>query len=311
MKKTILVVGVNGFVGKHLAKELHSAGLAVYGTGLDPHPAEDIDDVVDQYSQCDLTKSEEIEKLDLSNIDGVINLAALATPSQSSIEPELYDKVNVLTHTNLMDRLIQLNKHVRVLAVSTGAVYDSTQPMPFTEESKLIESGSPYAMSKLLMEQRMENYRKAGQEVIVVRPLNHTGPGQGPGFIVPDLTKRILNDDELTVGPLNTSRDYTHVEDVVRAYRLLIEHPAPLKYTVYNICSGIATSRDDLIAAIEKATGRPTLPVHVDQSIGRPNDPLVLYGSYQRLQDEVNWRPTRSLEQTIQDYVDWLSSQTK
>jgi GDP-4-dehydro-6-deoxy-D-mannose reductase len=310
MKKTILVVGVNGFVGKHLAKELHDAGFAVYGTGLDPEAASEIKDYVDSYSQCDLTEIEQIANLQLEDIDGVINLAALATPSQSSIQPELYNKVNVLTHTNLLDRLVELKKNIRVLAISTGAVYDSNQPMPLTEDSTLVTSGSPYAMSKLQMEEKIEKYRELGYEIIIVRPFNHTGPGQGPGFIVPDLTMRVIRDNKLVVGPLNTQRDYTHVSDVVRAYRTLIEHPEALKYHVYNVCSGVATSRDDLIKTIEDTTGKHNLEITVDQSLGRPSDPLVLFGSHDRLTAETGWQTTKTVGETVSDYVAWAQSQT-
>jgi GDP-4-dehydro-6-deoxy-D-mannose reductase len=307
--QTILVVGVNGFVGKHLARELHEAGLKVHGTGLDSTVAPDIAKFVDTYTKCDLTLPEEVATIPLDVVDGIINLAALATPSQTALPAELYFKVNVLTHTTLLDRLAKLDKKVRVLAVSTGAVYSSDQPMPLTETSELITDGSPYALSKIELEKRLETYRQKGQEIIIVRPLNHTGPGQGPGFIVPDLTRRILAGGELTIGPMNTSRDYTHVVDVVRAYRLLVTHEGPLRHTVYNICSGKATSRDELIDLIEKATDQPKLPTKVDPSIGRPSDPLVLYGSHDRITQELDWQPTHSLADTIQDYVDWLKSQ--
>ncbi len=307
----VLVVGINGFVGKHLARELKANGHGVHGTGLDDSVADDISDLVDTYTQCDLTDSNAVAAIDLSDISAVINLAALATPSQSSIEPALYDRVNVLTHTNLLDRLEELKIRVPVVAVSTGAVYASDQPMPLTESSRLITEGAPYAMSKIRLEQQLVKYRDAGQKIITVRPLNHTGPGQGPGFIVPDMTSKIQNQDELIVGPLNTSRDYTHVDDVVRAYRLLIEQADSLESDVYNICSGVATSRDELIELIEKATGRPKLPVKIDDTIGRPNDPVVLYGSHDLLTAETGWKPEKNLEQTISEYVAWADQQNK
>lgn len=308
MVKNILVVGVNGFVGKHLVRELTNANLSVNGTGLDTVADSEIGHLLQSYTQCDMTNTEHVERINLEGIDAIINLAALATPSQTSLPDELYYTVNITTHTNLLDRLVVLGKKPRVMAVSSGAVYDSAQPMPLTEESKLITSGSPYALSKVMLEEKLKAYREKGLEIIVARPLNHTGPGQGPGFIVPDLTKRIANDDKLVVGPLNTSRDYTHVDDVVRAYRLLMTHEGPLPHTVYNICSGVATSRDQLIELIEKALGKENIPIEVDQNIGRPNDPMSLYGSYQRIHDDVDWKPSKQLADIIQDYVEWVRS---
>lgn len=308
MVKNILVVGVNGFVGKHLVRELSKANLVVHGTGLDVDVSSDIKDLVETYTQCDLTKPEDVQQINFDDIDAVVNLAALATPSQSSLPEELYYRVNVATHTNLLDRIIKLHKNPRVIAVSSGAVYDSHQPMPLTEKSILVTSGSPYALSKVMLEKKLDAYRKKGLEIIVARPLNHTGPGQGPGFIVPDLTRRIENDDKLVVGPLNTSRDYTHVDDVVRAYRLLLTHEGDLPHSVYNICSGVATSRDELIELIEQALGKEKLPVEVNQSIGRTNDPLSLYGSFQLIHDDIGWKPNRQLADIVKDYVDWVQS---
>jgi len=308
MQEAVLVVGINGFVGKHLARELHAHGFKVHGTGLDTTVSGEITDITTNYTQCDLTKSEEVKTIPLDDISIVINLAALAVPSQSFKQEELYYKVNVTAHTNLLDRLQEIDKFIRVLAVSSGGVYDSNQPMPLTEESALAESGSPYVLSKQMLETRLADYRDLGFDIIIARPFNHTGPGQGPGLIVPDLAHRIMTEDELVVGPLNTSRDYTHVKDVVRAYRLLISHEGSLKYPVYNICSGKPTSRDQLIELITKALGRPTLPRRVDPSIGRPNDPMVIYGNHARLTAETGWKPEKTLEDIINDYVTWLKA---
>ncbi len=308
MINNVLIVGVNGFVGKHLARELNSANIQVHGTGLDAECATDIKKLVASYTQCDLTNTTEVEHIVIDEIDAIINLAALATPSQTSLPDELYYKVNVLAHTNLLDRLVAEARMPRVLAVSSGAVYDSNQPMPLTEDSRLVTSGSPYAVSKVMLEEKLEAYREKGLEIIVARPLNHTGPGQGPGFIVPDLTQKIMTSDALTVGPLNTSRDYTHVDDVVRAYRLIASHSGDLPHHTYNICSGIATSRDELITAIEKALGKDKLPTTIDPTIGRPNDPLSLYGSYQRILEDLDWKPEKDLATIIQDYVTWFKA---
>lgn len=309
MAQIVLIVGINGFVGKHLARELAAAGCIVHGTGLGRTIDPEIQTLVAHYTPCDLTIPEEVKTIPLETVDGIINLAALAVPSQSFHQEDLYYKVNVLAHTNLLARMKEINKRCRVLAVSTGAVYDSEQPMPLTETSILTTTGSPYVSSKQMLEERLEEYRQSGFEIIVARPFNHTGPGQGPGLIVPDLTERILHEKEIVVGPLNTSRDYTHVVDVVRAYRLLITRPGTLSFTVYNICSGSAVSRDELIALIEKTLHRAPLPRRIDPTIGRPNDPLKIYGDNHRIFQELGWKPQKNLEDIISDYVEWLQTQ--
>lgn len=306
MAKKILVVGIHGFVGHHLADELSSNNIEVVGLGLVDKLSAELSKKVVKYIKCDLTDMEQVDKMDLSDIDGVINLAALAVPSQSFSNEELYYKVNVKAHTNLIEKLIKDKRKIRVLSISSGAVYDSNQPMPLTESSKLITSGNPYAMSKKKMEEELAKFDYDGLEVIVVRPFNHTGPGQELGFILPDLTHKILHDDDLTVGPLNTSRDYTHVRDVARAYRMLLSHDKKLKHSTYNVCSGKATSRDELIEIIKKTVGRNDIEINIDPNIGRPSDPEVLYGSYERINQEIGWQPTKNVEDIVKDYVKWL-----
>ena len=310
MHKSILVAGINGFVGKHLARELHHNGHLVYGTGTDNTVDPEIASFVIEYIQCDLTSEEEVDRLPLSNIDSVINLAGLAQPSTSFGKEVLYNKINVEVHSILINRIKKLNLKIRILAVSTGAVYDNDQDMPLTEGSSLIKGGSPYAASKVLLERTLEKYINAGMDILIVRPFNHTGPGQLDGFIVPDLTSKILIQDEITVGPLNTSRDYTDVRDVVRAYRMIIEKPESPSHRIYNVCSGIVTSRDQLIEKIKAATGKETLEVKVDEALMRPNDAPLIYGSNDRIAKDFGWKPSISIDKTIKDYVNWKKNLT-
>ncbi len=305
MRKYILVAGVNGFVGKHLAKELHSSGYGVFGTGMDENISPELTREVKQYIKCDLTNPKDIEKLPLNDIDAVINLAGLAQAGTSFGKEDLYNKINVEVHSIIIERIQQLNLNVRILVISTGAVYDNSQEMPLTEGSPLINGGSPYAASKVLLEKTLEKYIEDGMDILIVRPFNHTGPGQLDGFIVPDLTSKILIQDEITVGPLNTSRDYTDVRDVVRAYRLIIEKPERPSHRVYNVCSGVPTSRDQIIEKIKVATGKVKLGVKVDEALARPNDALILYGSNDLIGKDFGWYPSISIDKTIQDYVQW------
>lgn len=311
MVKRVLVVGINGFVGHHLAHELLDTGLEVVGAGVDTHMSDGIPTDKVSYVSCDFTSPEAVKELPLQDIDAVINLAGLAQVGSSFGKEDLYNKVNVAVHTVLIDRLRELDKHIRIIAVSSGAVYDSDQPMPLTETSKLITSGSPYALSKILLEQELQKYIEQGEDIIIARPFNHTGPGQRPGFILPDLTERILQEGHLTIGPLNTSRDYTDVRDVVKAYRLLATTDKPGQDRIINICSGKSVSRDDLIEHLKTALQMPDLPISTDPSLARPNDPLLIYGDNSKLRSLTGWQPVIPLEQTVQDFVDWVKSQPK
>ncbi|MDZ7744496.1 MAG: NAD(P)-dependent oxidoreductase [Candidatus Saccharibacteria bacterium] len=303
----ILVTGVNGFVGKHLVRELKARELEVLGLGTEDVPSPEIADQLDDYFSCDLTDKIQVDALPLENVDTIINLAGLANVGASFGAEELYKKVNVEVLTTLGERLLDSKEKARLIAVSTGAVYDPKQQTPLTEESKLITEGSPYALSKIMMEEAAQELQKQGLDCIIVRPFNHVGPGQAPGFLLPDLYQKLLDAKEtgkpVTVGNLTTKRDYTDVRDVVRAYSDLATAET-LQDNLFNVCSGTSRTGQSVLDALVSEMGlKDKVTIDVDQSLIRPNDPADLYGSFERLSDETGWEPEIPFEQTIKDIV--------
>lgn len=305
----VLVTGVNGFVGNHLVRTLTGAGCETSGLTYGGDVVPDIDALLKTSTVCDLTDADQVKEIDFSPYHTIINLAGLANVGQSFDNPELYMTVNVLVLENLCEWLVQQHLSPRIIAVSTGAVYESHQPMPLTETSKAVENGSPYAKSKLAMEKVAERYRNKGLGCIVVRPFNHIGPGQKAGFIVPDLyqklTSAVRSNKPVIVGNLKTRRDYTDVRDVVQAYTsLALAEPGKLRSSVYNICSGVSRSGEELLAELKKhVPGSEKLQIEVDQKLIRPDDPEELVGSNKLISKDTGWKPKIPLGQTIADSI--------
>jgi len=303
-----MVTGVNGFVGKHLVVELKSRGCTVIGVSREPelHPA--IRKVVSEYFVCDLTNIADVAKLPFKDVDAIINLAGFAKVGDSFGEEELYMRVNVGVLTTIGERILELGLKAHVLAISTGAVYASDQPMPLGEESEIIAGGSPYAMSKLSMEAETKRLRSLGLRCTVARPFNHIGPGQEPGFLVPDLYDKMLaalvRDGLVGVGDLSTCRDYTDVRDVAKAYTALVLCKN-LDHELYNICSNQSVAGNTIFNLLKSNIGgSEKIKTYTDASVIRPNDPKVLYGDSSRLKAQIDWAPNISIEQTIKDFVD-------
>jgi len=303
----IIVTGVNGFVGGHLVRELKSRGHEVVGLGREDAPTQVVRELADTYEICDLTDEAQIAALNLEGIDAIINLAGLANVGASFGAEDLYKKVNVDVLAKLGERLLALKSKTRLVAISTGAVYNPGQPMPLTEESRVISEGSPYALSKLSMEKVARDLRGRGLDCVIVRPFNHTGPGQAPGFLIPDLFQKLTKFKEsgevVRVGNLKTKRDYTDVRDIVKGYTDLAVAET-LEHDMYNICSGKSRSGQEILDMMLRAMDlEGKIEVNVDQSLIRPTDPTELYGSNQRLREETGWEPQIPLDQTIQDFV--------
>jgi len=301
----ILVTGVNGFVGKHLARELAVTGHEVTGASRDQMADPSIEKYLSDYHACDLTNSGEVSDLPLDSLDSVINLAGLAAVGKSFDEPERYLQINVSVFSILADRIRELgNKSLRIVAISTGAVYDPNQPLPLTESSKTAPGTSPYAASKIAMEDAAKGFRSEGYSCVIARPFNHIGPGQEQGFLLPDLYSKISSQSgsEIKVGNLETMRDYTDVRDVARAY-VSLATTNKLQYDIYNVCSGRAISGNEILDKLKKVMGKPDLKTVVDQSLFRPSDQPILFGDNSRLKSETKWQPTIPLEKTLKDFV--------
>ena len=302
----ILVTGARGFVGGHLVKELCDNGHEVTAVlNNDETQLKGILSIAANLSDpCQVEN-----KIDFKKVDAVIHLAGLAAVGPSYDDPLKYIDVNAGIEVNLYEACIKQNVSPRFLIISSGSLYDPMAPMPISEESAVIPS-SPYAVSKITQESLADYYGNRGFDYTIARPFNHIGPGQNLGFIVPDLTKQIIDGErgrttEISVGNLDAKRDYTDVRDIARAYRLLIEHDA--KGQTYNICSGNSVSGNEILEML-LAKSAVELTVKLDQSRMRPSDIPEIVGDHSKLTKDTGWEPEYNINQTIEDALaDWRS----
>lgn len=299
-KRRVVITGVSGFVGYHLASELKSNNVSVVGVGYEEEAPAHLNDVVDEYISADLTQ----DWPGIEPVDSIIHLAGFAAVGPSFDSPQKYIDGNSSMVTHMCEYYLQQDKKPRVVIISSGAIYDSNQPMPISEAGR-VGFNSPYAVSKILTENQAEYYRGRGLECVVLRPFNHIGPGQAEGFILPDLYKQLSenSDGKILVGNLETRRDYTDVRDIVRAYGKVALAPT-LKHGLYNVCSGKSLSGMEILDTLKTCLKKEDVAIEVDQSKIRPNDIMEIIGDSSRLQEELDWHPNISIDQTIQDFVD-------
>lgn len=310
----VIVTGVNGFVGNHLVDALIGAGFAVIGVGREAGLSPALSAKVSEYYACDLGDYDQVAKLPLAGTKALINLAGLAAVGPSFDQPELYMKVNTAVLDTVCKAAIQQQATgIRILSISSGAVYSSAQPMPLTEESRLAPESSPYAASKIAMEELSLKYREDGLDCVVARPFNHIGPGQLPGFIVPDLYQKIAEAKRggqrtIKVGNLTTRRDYTDVRDVAAAYVKLITTET-LHHGIYNVSTGRSLSGAEILSMMLAELDAADIEPVADEMLFRPSDNPDLYGDNSRIKGDTGWQPQIPVEQTIRDFVGWAKSQ--
>jgi GDP-4-dehydro-6-deoxy-D-mannose reductase len=292
----VFVTGGDGFVGTWLLDHLTSCGDVVTAPTTDITDAEAIRAAVRD-----------------AEPDAIYHLAAIANVGESWDAPGLTFQVNATGTLNVLEAARALTVAPTVLLVCSSEVYGRVGPseLPLTEDSPL-RPVSPYAASKVAAEfLGLQAFLGHGLRVIRARAFNHIGPGQAPSFVVSSLARQIVQADmagggSVDVGDLSPQRDFTDVRDVVRAYRLLVEHGTPGE--AYNVCSGEAVPISDVAGRLMALAGSE-ITLRVDPARLRPVEMPIVRGSPARLTDATGWKREWSLDETLADVMrSWRAS---
>jgi GDP-4-dehydro-6-deoxy-D-mannose reductase len=304
------VTGASGFVGRHLVAHLRACGDEVVAT--DHRPGTGGAGV--RRVTLDVTDTDAVARaLREAAFDAVYHLAARSHVGQSWGDDDGLTRVNVGGTRAVVDASAAAEVG-RVLVVGSAEQYG---PVPATtgpvDERVPMRPLSPYGASKLAAETAsLDAWRRDGAPVVCARAFNHTGPGQSPAFFVPGFAGRIARaelrtrndadaeDDEISVGNLDSVRDFTDVRDVVRAYRLLVEHGAPGE--AYNVCSGEGVRIGDIAERLLGRARRP-LRLRVDPELVRPVEVPVFVGDPGKLVAATGWARTVALDTTLDDVL--------
>jgi len=289
----VLVTGAHGFTGRRLSAALRADGYRVYGL-VEALAATD-DDI-----RADLNDSGAVAAaVDAAKPDQIVHLAAISTVEHKSAA-ELY-------RTNLGGTLVLLEAlaaqgHGRggVLLASTARVYGDIEA-GMLDESAPLAPASHYAASKLAMEAMAAQFR-AALPIVVVRPFNYTGPGQGEPFLVPKIVRHFRERAAaIELGNVDVVRDFLDVRTVVEAYRRLLACPAAVGEAI-NVCSGRGVTVREIVAALERLTGH-RMAVRVNPAFVRAREPRRLVGSAAKLRGLVGAMPEIPLATTLADML--------
>ena len=298
-----LVTGSEGFIGRHLCGELEAHGYEVI--------------------RCDITGS--AERLDITDAaavknafekyapDVIFNLAGQANVGLSWEEPQLTVRLNTLGFLNILEAVKSSGRKLRVIAMGSADEYGRlglnggsvTEDMPLSPMT-------PYAVSKQAQEQFAVIYaRSCGMDICAVRQFNLAGAGQARGFMISDFASGIAEIEAgrreyLSVGNLESARDFTHVKDACRALRLIAEKGRAGE--VYNICSGRAYKAQEILDRL-RALAKVPIEVRTDPSRMRPSDTPVICGSHAKLTADTGWEPQLSIDDILTDALEYRRSE--
>ena len=316
MTRTALVTGGGGFVGQWLIRALLAEGWSVTSAGLStsPQPALLAQAERDRVTWCrvDIRSAPDIEDtLGRCSPDAVFHLAGVSYVPEAQQSPAETYEVNVLGTVRLLAAVVRERRERRVdpvvLVVGSGMQYGrhSADELPLAETAEQ-RPQDVYAASKAAQEiVALQTFRAEGVRVVCTRSFNHSGIGHAEHFLLPALVRRALalaprERPELRMGNLDSVRDYLHVQDVVRAYLLLVERGTP--GDVYNVASGVGVSVRDLVSDVLLRVGR-TAEITTDPTLVRSADVPALIGSPAKLQRATGWRPVRTRADIIDDLI--------
>lgn len=307
----VLITGVAGFVGGHLATWLREAWPDAELFGLDrPHgamPAEPPRHVTSLVADLD-DRETVFAAVAHARPERVVHLAGQSSVQYSWTDPGSTLRTNVLGAVHLLEALRALAPGCRALVIGSAEEYGAAEAgdVPFREERSL-RPRSPYAVSKAAQGLLALEYAEPNLlSVVLARTFPHTGPRRGEAFAESSFARQLAEIEAgrrapvIEVGNLDAVRDFSDVRDVVRAYALLLEQG--VSGQAYNVCTGSGVSIRQVLDTLISLSGLE-VEVRVDRSRLRPSDVPCLVGDPSRLK-ALGWEPRYSLRQTLADLLD-------
>jgi len=298
--KKLLLIGGTGFVGSHLSKACAEEYL-IESTGREV----DVRDLVQLKAVIQRVKP-----------DNVVSLAAVTTLRESFEDQRSTYDINFTGTLNLLMALKDSNFSGQLLFVSSSEVYGllNVGDLPVSE-ALLPKPMSPYAVAKMASEALCYQWSRYERfKIVIARPFNHIGPGQSERFAIADFARQIakiklgLEPPVITVGDIDTTRDFTDVRDIADAYRKLLDVGA--NGEIYNVCSGSERSIRFLIERMCQLAGFD-VEIRRDAARFRLSDQRRVCGSNLKLIEATGWSCTFMLDQTLSDIIEYWIDRLK
>ena len=297
-----LITGSQGFVGRYLREELEEHGYEVLGLDLEPGENTVYADLLDVRQTAEAVRQ--------AAPDVVFHLAGQADVAGSWRMPQHTFEINVIGAVNLMEAVRAWNPGTGMVIVGSSDQYGNLGAAGCNVSEALIpKPQTPYAVSKDAQEKMARIYVRAyGMKICMTRSFNHGGAGQKEGFLISDFASGIVRVEKrfapvLKVGNLNAKRDFTHVRDIVRAYRLLGEFGEAGE--VYNVGSGTVYSAGEILEKLI-SMAQCDIPIEQDLMKMRPSDTPVVCCDHSKLTVRTGWQPIHGMEEILQDALqDW------
>lgn len=301
----ILVTGAAGFVGRYLVNRLCAVWPQAKLCLVDRKP----DNVQGQpVRPLDVSDEAQVKRLIKEfTPDAAVHLAAVSAISTALEDRRRTWEINAFAPYYLAMAIMDHAPGCHLLFVSSAEVYGKSAKFDMAlTERHLLQPSNPYASAKAAADLLLQEAASSGLSTTIMRPFNHTGPGQTLAFAVPSFCSQIVRIERgaepvIRVGALDDVRDFLHVSDVVDAYVAALQQRNECDGgVIFNVASGRATSMNYILNYLIDSS-ETKIAVEVDATKLRSRLPSSVVGDPAILKEKLGWQVTRSLEDTLDE----------
>jgi GDP-4-dehydro-6-deoxy-D-mannose reductase len=329
--KKILVTGATGFVGSHIVDSLlldnesGEANTQIYGSRRYHLSRRDkslhFENKI-KWIDCDITDAIAVNEM-IKNLrpDEIYHMAAESFVSPSWNHPSRYMDVNYNGTVNILDAIKNFSPNCKILLPGSGEEYGLVEvsDLPISEKTKL-QPVNPYAVTKIAQDLIGYVYFKSyGLNVIRLRTFNHEGPRRERYFGIASFAYQIakmeigLQGPELFVGEILDKRNFTHVKDVVNAYKLAMKHNVPGK--LYLVGSESDSNIDTFEGVISRllriSTIKESVKITRNMDFVRPTSVPYLLAESTEFSNLTGWKPSVTLDEILVDVLHYWRNRVR
>lgn len=306
----VLITGIAGFVGSHVAERLRSDGYEVHGF---------VRKIPSETTSLAATKTA-VHRGDLADVDAIERALVQARPDAvlhfaeplpiDGADPESL-RAGPIAATDALLRTMERVAAVPFVYCSSAAVYGLPDRLPVDENAPLRPMTS-YGEGKTKAESIVTRYASTGRSAVILRPGNLLGPRQRSGLAVSDFARQVAEIESgrgpsvLRHGRLDIERDFLDVRDMARACASVLRELQPA-LSVFNVGSGRAVALSEIVRIL-RAHARREIRLESDESRVRPGEVQSIALDTSRLRRATGWSATIPLERSVVDTLDYWRS---
>ncbi len=315
--RRILITGITGFAGSHLAERFVADGVEVHGLAFEEPPYRNLRALGERVRihRGDITSLDDLRAaLAASDAHVVVHLAGQAIPTLAAKDPVGAVRANVMGTAALLVAAEERPGLALVIA-SSGDVYGAADRSPVDEDAPL-RPANPYAATKVAAEALAREVGERGERAVtILRPTNQIGPRQHPGLAASAFAREIalaeagLAPPVVRHGSLDAQRDFLDVRDMADAYARAARIDEPGTH-VFNVGTGRAVAVAEILSTLLELARVPVRP-ELDPARVRPGDPTTVALDAARFHARTGWEPRTALRTSLRDLLDYWRTEVR